>query len=285
MVMTGYRLTTKNDITKGGQVFPISLVRVGRMVKATKDLYKRVYRDNGTYHYPKIAANKLQTKGVEYSQAVEITGSKEGTNKDPKLSLISVHCDTIIPDMDKLAEQLNENGTKKIIFVRQDDGAGPHTDKTYNKFMFDEFQRRDWINFRQPSQSPVLNTCDACFFPMMSKAVTREQGLSFGGRMMRGEELYESVKKVWNDRRNLPALARSYAGHHQIVCAMLENNGRKNYLRERKELLLGVRKAFMKTEDDEGVMLVPEAMVEVEGAHQQILAERGMKTYPQIFDR
>ena len=101
------------------------------MVKATKDYYKRVYRDNGTYHYPKIAANKLLTKGVEYFQAVEITGSKEGTDKDPKLSLISVH--RVTTNMDKLADQLSENGTKKVIFVRQEDGAGPHTNKTYNK--------------------------------------------------------------------------------------------------------------------------------------------------------
>ena len=100
------------------------------MVKATKDSYKKVYRDNGTYHYPKIAANKLRTKGVEYFKAVEITGSKEGTDKDPKLPHISVHRDTIILDVDKLAEQLSENGTKKVIFVRQEDGAGPHTDKT-----------------------------------------------------------------------------------------------------------------------------------------------------------
>ena len=98
--------------------------------------------------------------------------------------------------------------------------------------------------------------------------------------MMRGEELYESVKKVWNDRRNLPDLARSYAGHHQIVCAMLENDGGNDYLRERKGLSFGVRKAFMTTEDGEGVMLVPEPTVEVEGAHQQILAERGMKHLP-----
>ena len=120
---------------------------------------------------------------------------------------------------------MSENGTIKVIFVRQEDGAGPLTDKTYNEFMTSEFERRDWLNFRQPSQSPVLNTCDACYFPMMSKAVTREQGLSFGGRVMRGEELYESVKKVWNDENNLPALARSYAGHHQILCSMLANNG------------------------------------------------------------
>ena len=60
---------------------------------------------------------------------------------------------------------------------------------------------------------------------MMSKMVTREQGLSFGGRMMRGEELYTAVTKVWHNKSNLPALARPYAGHHQIVCSVLEHEG------------------------------------------------------------
>ena len=57
---------------------------------------------------------------------------------------------------------------KKVIVVKQEDGAGPHQDKTYLSFMNDEFKRRDWIIFNQPSQSPVLNTCDACYFIMAS---------------------------------------------------------------------------------------------------------------------
>ena len=50
---------------------------------------------------------------------------------------------------------------------------------------------------------------------------------------MRGEELHETVKKVWNDKSNLPALARVCSVNHQIVCAMLDSNGGNNYLRER----------------------------------------------------
>ena len=47
--------------------------------------------------------------------------------------------------MDELAKKLSENGRKIVIFVRQEDGAGPHNDKTYMKFMEDEFEERDWI--------------------------------------------------------------------------------------------------------------------------------------------
>jgi hypothetical protein len=56
------------------------------MQKAKKDSYKRVYQEDGTYHYPKIPENKLRMKGEMYFESMEITGSNEGTATDPKLS-------------------------------------------------------------------------------------------------------------------------------------------------------------------------------------------------------
>jgi hypothetical protein len=49
-----------NDITRGGKAVPVACVRVGRMVTASKDSYKQVYRDDGSFHYPKIPANLLR---------------------------------------------------------------------------------------------------------------------------------------------------------------------------------------------------------------------------------
>ena len=106
----------------------VSLVRVGKMVKATKDSYKRVYKDDGSYHYPKIAVNKLRSKGDEYFQSCEITGSAEGNDKSPKMSLISAYRDVIIPDLERMVEGVSD-GEKKVIVVKQEDGAGPHQDK------------------------------------------------------------------------------------------------------------------------------------------------------------
>ena len=90
---------------------------------------------------------------------------------------------------------------------------------------------------------------------------------------MKGEELYEIVKKVWNNKINIPALARAYSAYHQIVCAMLKSKGRNDYLRERKELSFGVRKAFMTTEDGEGAMLVPTPLNKTASIQHQILVE------------
>ena len=80
IAMTGLRLN-QNDITKGGQAYPVSLVRVGTMVKATKDSFKGVYKGDGGFHYPKIISNRVRGKGNLYFKACEITGSNEGTEK------------------------------------------------------------------------------------------------------------------------------------------------------------------------------------------------------------
>ena len=58
------------------------------------------------------------------------------------MSLVWAHREIIIPDIDELVRKLSENGRKKVIFIRQEDGAGPHNDKTYMKFMEDEFDER-----------------------------------------------------------------------------------------------------------------------------------------------
>ena len=87
IVVTAFILN-KNDITKGGREVPVSCIRVGRMVKAKQESYRRVYKEDGTFHYPRIAANLLQKKGTEYFAPVELTGSSQGTAKALNMFLL-----------------------------------------------------------------------------------------------------------------------------------------------------------------------------------------------------
>jgi hypothetical protein len=173
------------------------------MVTASKDSYKRVYRDDGSFHYPKIPANLLRNKGDLYFKTVKLTCSLEGTQSNPTMSLLKVYQEQIIPALEsKVVDQLLENNTVKICIVKQEDGAGLHTNKRYIQTMQDKFNKRDWLLFNQPSQSPITNVHDACIFPMMSKAVSREQAVVFGCRLLRGEQLYNSVMKVWEEKKS-----------------------------------------------------------------------------------
>ena len=121
-----------NDFEKGGKAERVSCIRVGKYVEAKKDTYKRVYRENGTYHYPKIKENRLRVKGNQYFKSFELKGSKEGSKKHPKVSLLKLYEEHIIPDIEsKIVQKYSENGKYKIVIVKQEDGAGLHTDKEY----------------------------------------------------------------------------------------------------------------------------------------------------------
>ena len=259
IVVTAYVLRDRNDSTKGGTAIPVSLVRVGSMVKAVKDSYKRVYREDGTYHYPKIESNILRKKGEYYFRGCKLTGSNEGTERNPKMSLLRVYENTIIPDLEeKIVRRFNNYGTRKVVIVKQEDGAGLHQDQTYMKEMQKLFNERGWVLFRQPSQSPVTNVHDSCVFPMMSKAVSTIKAIVFGSRLLKGEQLHQTVQAVWNDEKNHVAMSRAFAGHHQIVLSIMHHNGDNAYLSERGGLSFGIRKSFVV--DDQGRGVVPVQM-------------------------
>ena len=279
IVVTAYVLRDRNDITKGGTAVPVSLVRVGRMVEATKNTYKREYKDDGSYHYPKIPENILRVEGEKYFKPCELTGSSEGTAKKPKISLLMVYQEKIIPDLEeKIMRKYNNNGTRKVVIVKQEDGAGLHQDKTYLKTMQQMFDERGWILFPQPSQSPVTNVHDACVFPMMSKAVSTVQAVVFGSVLLKGEQLYETVQTVWNDENNQLAMLRAFAGHHQIVLSIMHHEGDNRYLVEKGGLSFGVRTAYVPDHEGKGVIPVRLA-AESEGETTQggYLNERTMR--------
>ena len=170
-------------------------------------------------------------------------------------------------------QKYNENG-RHVCIVKQEDGAGLHTDKTYLARMKELFDERDWLLFNQPSQSPITNVHDACIFPMMSKSASKSQALVFGSQLSKGEELNKTVMNVYNNKDHLPAIARAFAGHNQIVCAIIENNGDNNYLSKRKGLSFGIRRCYITDEEGEGVIPVPVTMAESETAQTQIISER-----------
>ena len=257
VVVTAF-VPNDNDMTKGGKAIPISCIRCGEVRTAKENTYKRVYKKNGKFHYPKIEGNEKMLKGEQYFKPFELTGAKEGTKKDPKCSLLKMYQEQIIPDIEKkIVERFSNNGKRKVIIVKQEDSAGPHREAKYLHGMKKLFYERGWILFIQPSQSPMTNVHNACIFPMMSKGVSRVQAVDYFARILQGEQLHEAVMSVWNDPNNIVAMSRAFAGHSQIVCSILENNGDNNYLSDKKGLSFGIRKMFVADADGSGIIPVP----------------------------
>ena len=103
-IVTSRFLPVDNDIEKGGRAVKVRMDRAGRMAAAKEDSCKQVYADDGkSYTYPKIAENMLRMKGQLYFQNMEITVSKKGTEKEPKMDLLPYHRDILFPRLEEIA--------------------------------------------------------------------------------------------------------------------------------------------------------------------------------------
>ena len=112
------------------------------------------------------------------------------------------------------------------------DSAGPHTDKNLLEFLDDEFTERNWMLVRQPPQSPLTNVKDTCLFPSLSKTVSWNQSNLYNNKLLDGEDLNNCVQLAFE---NLPldTIARSYLGHHQMVCAIVKDQGGDQHMKEK----------------------------------------------------
>ena len=173
-IATSGFLPVDNDIEKGGRAVKVRMDHARRTMAAKEDRYKRIYADDGkSYTYPKIVENKLRVKGQLYFQNMEITGSKERTEKEPKINLLLYHRDILFPRLEEMARELGEEGVE-IIPYYQRDGADPHQCKNLLTMIDEEFNRSGWIFRFQPNQTPESNVKDSCVFPSLSRLVIME---------------------------------------------------------------------------------------------------------------
>jgi hypothetical protein len=133
---------------------------------------------------------------------------------------------------------------KKVVIRYQMDGAGPHRDGTLLQWLADEFDKRGWVLVFQPANSPLTNVKDMSLFPALSKRVTALQGKSKRSLVLEGEELFQLATKAWEELP-LSVIARSYAGHHQIVNAIAQCKGGDEFVREKGGIHCGIRQAFV----------------------------------------
>jgi hypothetical protein len=85
VIATTAFLPFRNGMTKGGTAKRVSCVRVGAMRPAERDTYKRVYKGDGTFHYPKIETNRLRKKGDLYFKAMGSLEAERGRQRNRSL--------------------------------------------------------------------------------------------------------------------------------------------------------------------------------------------------------
>ena len=97
---------------------------------------------------------------------------------------------------------------------------------------------------------------DSCVFPINSRLATKEQRGSSRSYIFKGEDLWKTVMKCWEDIPN-EVLARVYSLYHQIVNTMIVNNDKHDFLYEKGGLYFRCRKKFIVDEDGGGVYCIP----------------------------
>ena len=96
---------------------------------------------------------------------------------------------------------------------------------------------RSWF---QPSQLLLMNVNNRCVFPVLSKKVTEIQGLK-NNLFALENQLWEvcKCKQAWQEFPEM-TITKAYLGHHKIVNAILQDNGRDEFSREGGELYYGI---------------------------------------------
>jgi len=143
-----------------------------------------------------------------------VTGSSDGTSKDPKFSLQRVFEHNIFPVVAKLiAPGGKYEGYQPI---GTGDCAGPHVEQKFLDFLREACAREGWIWEPQAAQMPHINVLDLAVFPCISRRHT--------------------------------ALARKRGGLHvRIAKKVINNNGDNTFLGEEKGISCGVREDFHDT--------------------------------------
>ena len=125
---------------------------------------KRYIDVDGNVSFPKTGPNAvlLRKKGQIYPCDVELKGDSVGTPQKPKFSLKKMWLDDILPYLDEITGTGGPLENFKVKF--QEDGAGPHTKKSYVSFLKAELDKRGWYYTPQPPNSPLTNVLDLLIF-------------------------------------------------------------------------------------------------------------------------
>ena len=84
---------------------------------------------------------------------------------------------------------------------------------------------------------------DSCVFPSLSRLATKEQGRSNRNYILKGEDMWKTVMKCWEEMPN-EVLARANSLHHQIVNAMIVNNGKNVFFIRKGWVTLWMQEAI-----------------------------------------
>ena len=132
--------------------------------------------------------------------------------------------------------------------VQVPEGSHPMSDLAYGmaknqrslKYVYERFLNNNFSNERKERNDKGNNI----FNSQKKRNATFTQGLMNGSYVLEGEQLWQYIKRVWETMK-LTTIARTYAGHHQIVNAIVKCKGKDDFAKDHKGLHCGIRKMYV----------------------------------------
>ena len=170
-----------------------------------------------------------RAKGDAYMVQANVTGSNDGTSKNPKFSCLRHLEEDAFPAFDMLvAPGAPYEGYQIAI---QWDQARPHTDKVLVRWAKAECARRGWLWEPQSPQLPISNVQDLLVFPLMARRHSDLCRKHAGFAPASVPVIWEMLKVVW---KQLPSadIASAFVLAYRVMKQVVDNRGGNQFIND-----------------------------------------------------
>ena len=220
------------SLENGCEVVKLPLVRAPAPKIAERAQYEAVTQPDGSIRYPNTNPDgtpkePLRRKGESFLVDCCVTGSNEGTKKDPKCSLLLVFKETIFPAILNLVGPGKQYEDCHVII--QGDQAGPHEDGTFTQFVTNFCAEQGWTWQPQAPQMPHANVLDLSVFPAMSRRHSEWARKMVGTSVISTDQIWDTAEDVYDSMPNCK-IASAFIQYWTIMGLVIKAGGSNEFV-------------------------------------------------------
>ena len=220
------------SLESGCEVVKLPLVRAQAPKIAERAQYEAVSQPDGSIRCPNTNPDgtpkePLRRKGESFLVDCCVTGSNEGTKKDPKCSLLLVFKETIFPAILNLVGPGKQYEDCHVII--QGDQAGPHEDGTFTQFVTNFCAEQVWTSQPQAPQMPHANVLDLSVFPAMSRRHSEWARKMVGTSVISTDQIWDTAEDVYDSMPNCK-IASAFIQYWRIMGLVIKAGGSNEFV-------------------------------------------------------
>ena len=220
------------SLESGCEVVKLPLVRAQAPKIAERAQCEAASQPDGSIRHPNTNPDgtpkePLRRKVESFLVDCCVTGSNEGTKKDPKCSLLLVFKETIFPAILNLVGPGKQYEDCHVIF--QGDQAGPHEDGTFTQFVTNFCAEQGWTWQPQAPQMPHANVLDLSVFPAMSRRHSEWARKMVGTSVISTDQIWDTAEDVYDSMPNCK-IASAFIQYWRIMGLVIKAGGSNEFV-------------------------------------------------------